>query len=66
LKLVLLALTAVHMLVLSGCGGEAPAQPTGVRMDICVRNDSSKDIYAVAHSGSRHEDFGVMAKWAKR
>jgi hypothetical protein len=29
-------------------------------MDICVRNDSSKDIYAVAHSGSRHEDFGVI------
>jgi hypothetical protein len=60
MRLTLLALTTVQMLALSGCGSEVPAQPTGERMDLCVRNDSQKKIYAVVHSGSRHEDFGVV------
>ncbi len=29
-------------------------------MDLCVRNANSKKIYATVHSGSRHEDFGVV------
>ena len=49
------------MLVFSGCG-ETPEKPKGVRMDLCVRNDSANDILAVVHSGERHEDFGVVGK----
>ncbi len=51
--------TLLGTLLMAGCGEGAPV-PQGVRMDITVRNTSTKNIYVVVHSGERHEDFGVV------
>lgn len=61
MKLTLPLLAVILTLFLGGCKEDSPALEQGVRMDLCVRNDSALDIAnVIVQSGERRERFGVV------
>ena len=61
MKSIVLIAVLAGILSMTGCNDDSPPmQPPSVRMDLCVRNASKQNIYAVVQTGSRREDFGIV------